>query len=88
MGFVLPILTVAAAPDQQTNRAQSALAWFIIVIAVLGVCMIGLILLMAAQRARRRQEKPKEDEPQPDPWKVAAERLQSPTSEPGEDLRN
>lgn len=74
MTFLPDSILATATPP--ADAARDALILFLIVVTVLGLFLVGLVLVLAARRARRQRPEPASKKPLPDPWHEAAERIQ------------
>jgi len=71
----LALAPAAGSPADAVHMSR-ALGLFLLVVAVLGLLILGIVLAMIAQRLRRNRRAPKAAPSVPDPWREAAKRVQ------------
>jgi hypothetical protein len=67
---------LATDPPSQVSRVGQAMSLFMLVGAVLGILIIGVLLVTLARHIRRGKRPEESNEPQTDPWREAGRRAQ------------
>lgn len=85
MPFGSILMNAAVAnPPAETSRVGQAVSLFLLVGAVLGILIIGVLLVTLARHIRRGKRPEDTKEPQTDPWREAGRRAQPFESDTGE----